>query len=62
MCAVFNNFNLSLFYLLFIFYLLIYCFIECYEHPSVTIEWLASLICIQEVPGSDLGSETSYSD
>jgi hypothetical protein len=28
--------------------------------PSVAVEWLALLLCIWEVPGSNLGPETGY--
>jgi hypothetical protein len=27
---------------------------------NITVEWLALLLCIREVPGSNLGPETGY--
>jgi hypothetical protein len=30
--------------------------------PKVVVEWLTLLLCIQEVPGSNLNPETGYPD
>jgi hypothetical protein len=30
--------------------------------PNVVVEWLALLLCIREVPDSNLGPETGYPD
>jgi hypothetical protein len=38
---------------------------QCYQTsvgPNVIVEWLALVLCIREVPGSNLGTETGYPD
>jgi hypothetical protein len=30
--------------------------------PNVVVEWLILLVCIQDVPGSNLGPEIGYTD
>jgi hypothetical protein len=33
-----------------------------FRRPNVVVEWLTILLCIPEVPVSNLGSETGYHD
>jgi hypothetical protein len=33
-----------------------------FNRPYFVVEWLAFLLCIREVPGSDLGPDTGYPD
>jgi hypothetical protein len=36
--------------------------VHCEPHGITVIEWLTLLICIEEIPASDLGLETGYPD
>jgi hypothetical protein len=39
------------------------CFVRTNSHPlNIMVEWLTLLLHLQEVPGSNLGLETSYPD